>query len=92
MIVRFTRRALNDVSGSSTISMNGARAGRLTSPLGATWTQTTRTTIFRSKRSESRTGYLLDTNVLSETRKFRADSGVVAFLSAADPMGLFLSV
>ena len=38
------------------------------------------------------TGYLLDTNVLSETRKFRADSGVVAFLSAADPMGLFLSV
>ena len=38
------------------------------------------------------TGYLLDTNVISETRKSRADSGVIAFLSAADPAGLFLSV
>jgi predicted nucleic acid-binding protein len=37
-------------------------------------------------------GYLLDTNVISETRKSRADSGVIAFLSAADPAGLFLSV
>jgi predicted nucleic acid-binding protein len=27
-------------------------------------------------------GYLLDTNVLSETRKARADSGVIAFLTA----------
>lgn len=37
-------------------------------------------------------GYLLDTNVISETRKSRADSGVMAFLSAADTAGLFLSV
>jgi hypothetical protein len=37
-------------------------------------------------------GYLLDTNVLSETRKTRADSGVIAFLSAADASGLFVSV
>lgn len=38
------------------------------------------------------TGYLLDTNVISETRRVRADAGVVAFLSAADAAGLFLSV
>jgi predicted nucleic acid-binding protein len=38
------------------------------------------------------TGYLLDTNVISETRKSRADSGVIAFLSAADADGLFVSV
>jgi len=38
------------------------------------------------------TGYLLDTNVISETRKVRADSGVIAFLSAADAAALFLSV
>ena len=37
-------------------------------------------------------GYLLDTNVVSETRKTRADGGVMAFLSAADAAGLFLSV
>jgi predicted nucleic acid-binding protein len=37
-------------------------------------------------------GYLLDTNVISETRKARADAGVVAFLSAADATRLFLSV
>jgi len=37
-------------------------------------------------------GYLLDTNVLSETRKTRADTGVTAFLTAADAAGLFLSV
>ena len=37
-------------------------------------------------------GYLLDTNVISETRKTRADSGVTAFLSAADAAGLFVSV
>lgn len=38
------------------------------------------------------TGYLLDTHVVSETRKSRADRGVIAFLSAAEPAGLFLSV
>lgn len=38
------------------------------------------------------TGYLLDTNVISETRKARADGGVIAFLSAAEPTALFLSV
>jgi predicted nucleic acid-binding protein len=37
-------------------------------------------------------GYLLDTNVVSETRRTRPDSGVTAFLAAADPAGLFLSV
>jgi len=37
-------------------------------------------------------GYLLDTNVISETRKVRADEGVMAFLGAADSAGLFLSV
>ncbi len=38
------------------------------------------------------TGYLLDTSVISETRKSRADGGVIAFLSATEPAGLFLSV
>jgi predicted nucleic acid-binding protein len=37
-------------------------------------------------------GYLLDTNVVSETRKNRPDSGVMTFLAAADSAGLFLSV
>lgn len=37
-------------------------------------------------------GYLLDTNLISETRKTRADAGVMAFLAAADAAGLFLSV
>jgi predicted nucleic acid-binding protein len=37
-------------------------------------------------------GYLLDTNVISETRKARADTGEMAFLSAADAERLFLSV
>ena len=36
--------------------------------------------------------YLLDTNVLSETRKKQADAGVMAFLEAADSPALFLSV
>lgn len=36
--------------------------------------------------------YLLDTNVISETRKSRPDAGVVAFLSAAGSDELFLSV
>jgi toxin FitB len=33
-----------------------------------------------------------DTNLISETRKRRADAGVIAFLAAADGAGLFLSV
>ncbi len=33
-------------------------------------------------------GYLLDTKVISETRKARADGGVIAFLSAAEAAGL----
>ena len=37
-------------------------------------------------------GYLLDTSLISETRKLRADPGVMAFLSAADSAGLYLSV
>lgn len=37
-------------------------------------------------------GYLLDTYVVSETRRPHADPGVVAFLTAADPSGLFISV
>jgi toxin FitB len=37
-------------------------------------------------------GYLLDTNVISETRKTRPNSGVLAFLAAADSARLFLSV
>lgn len=36
--------------------------------------------------------YLLDTNVLSETRKKRADAGVIAFLEAVDSAALYLSV
>jgi toxin FitB len=36
--------------------------------------------------------YLLDTNVISETRKVRPDRGVMAFLDSADSAGLFLSV
>lgn len=37
-------------------------------------------------------GYLLDTNVISETRKARADSSVIAFLASSEPDALFLSV
>jgi predicted nucleic acid-binding protein len=37
-------------------------------------------------------GYLLDTSVISETRRTRPDNGVIAFLSVADAAGLFLSV
>jgi predicted nucleic acid-binding protein len=37
-------------------------------------------------------GYLLDTNVISETRKIRADRGVLSFLSKANETELFLSV
>jgi len=36
--------------------------------------------------------YLLDTNVLSETRKKKADPGVLAFLEAADSGSLYISV
>jgi predicted nucleic acid-binding protein len=36
-------------------------------------------------------GYLLDTNILSETRRIRAEPGVLSFLSQADPTGLFVS-
>lgn len=35
--------------------------------------------------------YLLDTNVLSETRKKKPDAGVMAFLGAADSASLYLS-
>lgn len=38
------------------------------------------------------TAYLLDTNVLSETRRKRADPGVMAFLQATDSAALYLSV
>ncbi|HVV93675.1 MAG TPA: type II toxin-antitoxin system VapC family toxin [Hyphomicrobiales bacterium] len=37
-------------------------------------------------------GYLLDTNVVSETRKVRPHGGVMAFLAGADQGRLFLSV
>jgi len=37
-------------------------------------------------------GYLLDTNVVSEVRKARADPGVLAFLSASESDLLFVSV
>ena len=36
--------------------------------------------------------YLLDTNVLSETRRKQADERVIRFLSSAEQSGLFLSV
>ena len=38
------------------------------------------------------TAYLLDTHVLSETRKKKADPGVMAFLQATDSSALYLSV
>lgn len=37
-------------------------------------------------------GYLLDTNILSETRRTRAEPRVLSFLSSADPVRLFVSV
>jgi predicted nucleic acid-binding protein len=37
-------------------------------------------------------GYLLDTNVISETRKVQADAGVMSFLTRAAADHLFLSV
>ncbi|HET8635728.1 MAG TPA: type II toxin-antitoxin system VapC family toxin [Acidobacteriaceae bacterium] len=36
--------------------------------------------------------YLLDTNILSETRRKQADQRVIDFLSAADPSTLYISV
>jgi len=36
--------------------------------------------------------YLLDTNVLSETRRKQADDRVISFLTATDPSALYLSV
>lgn len=40
----------------------------------------------------SRVEYLLDTNVLSETRKRNADEGVISFLQSSDPSALYISV
>ena len=37
-------------------------------------------------------GYLLDTNVVSETRRKKADAGVLAFLRGVDSSSLYLSV
>jgi len=37
-------------------------------------------------------GYLLDTNVISETRRSRPDEGVLAFLASVDSNSLFVSV
>ncbi len=37
-------------------------------------------------------GYLLDTNVISETRRLRPNPGVSAFLNTVNPARLFLSV
>ena len=39
-----------------------------------------------------RTGFLLDTNILSELRKKRPNEGVLNFLRTAEPSALFLSV
>ena len=36
--------------------------------------------------------YLLDTNVLSETRRRQADEQVISFLSEADPSTIYISV
>jgi predicted nucleic acid-binding protein len=36
--------------------------------------------------------YLLDTNVLSETRKKNADENVIAFLTETNPSALYISV
>jgi predicted nucleic acid-binding protein len=36
--------------------------------------------------------YLLDTNLLSETRKKKTDAGVISFLESADASSLFVSV
>jgi predicted nucleic acid-binding protein len=40
----------------------------------------------------ARTDYLLDTNILSQTRKRSPDPGVLDFLTRTDPSALYLSV
>ena len=40
----------------------------------------------------ARLQYLLDTNILSETRRKQADERVISFLSAAEPSALYISV
>jgi toxin FitB len=40
----------------------------------------------------ARLQYLLDTNVLSETRRKQADERVISFLAAAEPSALYTSV
>ena len=40
----------------------------------------------------ARLEYLLDTNVLSETRKKKADGGVISFLETAESSTLYISV
>jgi toxin FitB len=39
-----------------------------------------------------RIAYLLDTNVLSETRKKRPDAGVISFLQSSESSALYISV
>jgi toxin FitB len=39
-----------------------------------------------------RNGYLLDTNVLSETRKSKPDTGVTSFLPTVEPSSVYISV
>lgn len=39
-----------------------------------------------------RTEYLLDTNVLSETRRKKSDSGLMSFLQSAETSTLYISV
>jgi predicted nucleic acid-binding protein len=39
-----------------------------------------------------RVEYLLDTNVLSETRRKKADERVMAFLAGAQPLALYINV
>ena len=39
-----------------------------------------------------RVEYLLDTNILSETRRKKADERVMAFLAGAEPSALYISV
>jgi predicted nucleic acid-binding protein len=39
-----------------------------------------------------RVEYLLDTNVLSETRRKKADERVMAFLAGSEPLALYISV
>lgn len=40
----------------------------------------------------ARLKYLLDTNILSETRRKQADERVLSFISAAEPSALYISV